>query len=525
MAINVKNLIAAISPEVYCKRDRGDDGVPLHEAVKKIVKTEGYLAAAAKAKIIDSEYLDIMHLRATKGAFELSGLRAPMEQHLLVYDDFSQNLEPIYFWVLDYVNDRYVKSEKLIDNFLSSPGSGHFAEMQGRATRMQDEAMKIFGTANTVIRSILNIIYDLKEFKLRLAHYDDLESKDERTRRAARLSLKQIWMDNVDIKRGNGSINGLAQQLDFVTIRDAFMAAESLKDVENLDLNDRVKRILLQRVAEFERWVKESKSELTKRSEIEKIYLKSQVNSLKLYARWVKPYLKAARQLEQNASADAGVVTAFNTAVFELVLLAEGKYDVAGDIAQGELPTNFSKMKLRKYIPITIVEFRFRSAPDRGDQRGGYGYRGRAEVIFSSFALNEDELKILKEKVAEDDFGDVYKMIEGATESSLGELNADLDEFLGDEDKKAKEKEKETDVNPFSSLFSFMKKGDNSEKSSLFSFGKGGKRDLSKGIPKDSNYELVVRSQVIMESRWVCRKLYDDYKKVHGMLAFPPVIE
>ena len=58
-------------------------------------------------------------------------------------------------------------------------------------------------------------------------------------------------MDNVDIKRGTGSINGLAQQLDFVTIRDAFMSAGSLKDVEKIDLNDRGKRILKPRVGEF----------------------------------------------------------------------------------------------------------------------------------------------------------------------------------------------------------------------------------------------------------------------------------
>ena len=61
-------------------------------------------------------------------------------------------------------------------------------------------------------------------------------------------------MDNVDIKRGRGSINMMAQDLQFVTLRDAFMTVKTLKDVDKIDLNDRVKRILKPRLAEFLEW-------------------------------------------------------------------------------------------------------------------------------------------------------------------------------------------------------------------------------------------------------------------------------
>ena len=511
MVVDVKNLIAAINPDAYCDNVPDALGKKLSDKVKKVVKEQGYLKGA------EINYLDMLYIKGTKSAFDLEGLKYPIEQHTLVYDAFSQSLEPIYFWILDYVNNEYGSSEKLIDNFISSVGGGHFAELQGRATRMQEEAMKIFGTANTVIRSVMNIIYDLKEFKLRLAQYDDYHSKDERKNNAALYSLKQIWMDSVDIKRGNTAIKAMAQNFDFVTLIDAFMTANSLRDVDKLDLNERVKRILQQRVAEFERWLPESEKELRKRFEIEKTYLKSQINSARLYARWAKPYLKAARMLEQTAAYNANVVNAFNTAVFELAILAKGEYDPKGDIASGELPKSLGNAKLRKYVPITVIEFIFRSIPERFDQKGGYGFRGKVDVKFTSFALNEDELQVLKEKVEEDDFGDVYEMIAGATEKSLGELKDDIDEFLGQGEvavkglREGKKEAESEDVNPFSSLFEFTKREEK-------------KKDLTKGIPKDNYYENVLRSQAIITARIACRRLYDDFKKAHGMPAFPPTV-
>ncbi len=508
MAVDPKKLIAAINPELYCAQK-------VRKEVKRIVASEGYLKAAEKAELIESDYLDVIHTYFTKGAFALEGLKAPVEQHKLVYDATSQSLEPIYFWILDFINELYGKSEKLVDNFIASPGSGFFGEIGQKLTRIQEEGMKIMQTIGILIKSIINIIYDLKEFKLRLALYDDYNSKERAKKESALLSLKQVWIDNVDIKRGVGSINGLAQQLDFVTLRDAFMSVESLKAADKVDLNERVKRILKQRVGEFFRWVEESGKELRKRFEIEKNYLKSQINSVKLYARWAKPYLKTAKELEQRATASSAIVNAFNTAVFELVLLAEGKYDFERDVRAGELPRSFLKAKMRKYSPIAIIEFKFRSVPDRADQRGGYAFRGMVEVMFTSFALNEDELKVFREKIAEDDFGDLYNLIEGATEKSFAELQSDLDDLLGD-DKKKEEKKDDSDVNPFFALFSFLKRDKKTEVKI--------EKDLSKGIAKDSDYEKVLRSQAALNARRDCRELYDSYKKAHEMPAFPPMV-
>lgn len=512
MAVDVKKLIAAISPEVFCDPTKKKE-------VIEIAKKDGYIEAAGKAELKESPYIDIYHTQFTKGAFTLQGLKFPIEKHSLIYDAFSQNLEPVYFWILDYVNNVYGKTTKLIDNFRSSAGSAHFAEMGGRVGTMQDRAMSMFQTSGVILKSILNLVYDLKEFEIRLDQYKRYRSKDKNVKRNAALSLKQIWMDRVDINRGNGSINGLAQQLDFVTIRDAFMKAESADDVMKMDLNDRVKRILAPRLEEFFKWVEESERELTKRYEIEKTYLRSQVNSVRLYAKWAKPYLKAAQQLAQNAPEDASLVHSFNTTLMELVLLAEGRYKLEDDVAEGELPSTFlNNKKLRKYTPIAVIEFKFRSVPDRtGQAGGGYTFRGKVEVTFTSFALNDEEIKVLKEEIAKDDFGDVFKLMEGMTDESLGQLRADLERLLGGGVIGEEEKEEEVknvDINPFSALFSGL--GD------LF---KKKEEKKGEGIAKDSDYEKVLRSQAILKARIDMRKLYDTYKKVHGMPAFPPGIK
>ena len=104
-------------------------------------------------------------------------------------------------------------------------------------------------------------------------------------------------------------------------------------------------------------------------------------------------------------------------------------------------------------------------------------------------------------------------MIAGATQDSLDQIKGDLDELLEGKKPEKKDEKKEEDNNPFSALFSMFK----TEK-------KKDKKDLSKGIPKDGEYEKVLRNQAILFARYKCRDLYDDFKKVHGMPSFPPTL-
>ena len=432
------------------------------------------------------------------------------ESHQLIYDSPSETLEPVYFWLLNFMNNMFSgQVDKITDNFASSPGSGHFSEQSQKKTILQEQVMKTLGGINLVIKTIVNIVYDLKDFEIRLKHYEAANSEDKEEKEAGILALKQIWMDNVDIKRGLGSINQLSQgNLQFVTLRDGFMVAQSLKDVDKLDLNDRVKRILKPRIAEFLQWKKLSEEELKKRFNIEKNYLKSQVNTLKLYSRWIKPYLKAATQLEMSQENRPELVTAFNTIVLQLTLLAKRELDFNEKLLRRELPKGIKKPK-RKYYSIVIVDLKFVGIPQKpGGQH--YAFGGRVTVDFKAYSINEDQLKAFHQELEKSEISDAMKLIEGSTTESLNEIQKDVDYFLGGEVKNNEEKESKN-TNPFSALFSIFKNKEPEE-------NKNEKIDMKK-IKKDSYIESLMRKLAQDDAKENCFNIFDIYKKTHGMAS------
>ena len=449
-----------------------------------------------------------------------------LAKHGLVYDSSSETLEPVYFFILDLMNDFSLDTQKIIDNFTSSPGSGHFAELGQRATVMQQQGTKILGDVNTVLRSVLNIIYDLKEFRVRLSHYDNLKTDKKE---AALLALKQIWMDKVDINKGNSSIKAMALgQAGFQTLIDAFLFSKDLKDADKLDLNDRVKRILRPRILEFGDWVENSEKELRKRYELEKAYLQSQVSSLKLYARWAKPYLKAAQQLEmKEVGREPALVKAFNTILLELTLLGKQKINPKEEALSGVLPKEFERMKIKRdYYFCTLVEFRFRGIPQRIAQQAHYTFGGRAEISFRAYVLNSEELEKFEEELGASDIEDVLKLIEGATGESLEKIQDEINFFLEEKNEKEMKEQKpgkseeKDQSNPFVALVGgYDKPGAET----------GAEKGLGKKTGKIENWwpgkesfleEAHLRPLAEEKAKETAFKIFDTYKKAHGMPSY-----
>ena len=214
MVATIPQIIGKINPKLYAVN--GSELLKKYGSIEKIPAEEVKPQAIKYSTKNDTFELD-------KGGTESS--------HTLVYDSNSETLEPVYFYILDLMNDLGLAPEKLIDNFTSTPGSGHFAELGQRATIMQQQATKILGDVNTVLRSVLNIIYDLKEFRIRLEHYKGLKSGNKDERDSSVLALKQLWMDKVDIAKGNSSIKAMALgQAGFQTLIDAFLVARDVKE-------------------------------------------------------------------------------------------------------------------------------------------------------------------------------------------------------------------------------------------------------------------------------------------------------
>lgn len=438
----------------------------------------------------------------------------PEAEHTLGYDSSSETLEPLYFFILDLMDSMGLKPEKLVDNFSSSPGSGHFSEIGGKASIMQQQGTKTLADINTVIRSILNLIYDLREIKVRIQTYDDL--KDPSKKESAILSLKQIWLDKVDMTKGNSSIAMMARQLGFATLFDSFYAVKETKDIDRLDLNERVKRVLKQRIHEFTNWITQSEIEFRKRYGLEKTYLKSQVSSLKLYSRWAKPYLRAAAQLEsKDFGRDPALVKIFNTLLLELTLLGKNKLKIKESALDQSFPEEFSKDKFlrkvkREYYSCILLDFNFRGIPNKVQGTQHYTFGGKVDIVFRAYALNQEEIDLLNKKLEQEDLDSAFGLITNVTDDSLGQLKEDIDFFVGEDQKTEQTRPKDTS-NPFLALFG---KYESKEKP------KSTAQEILEPA-QDNWYEReYFRAKSANDAKEILYNIFDVYKKAHGMASF-----
>ncbi|MFH1452331.1 MAG: hypothetical protein ABIF88_04105 [archaeon] len=497
----VKSFIVSASPNIHYD-DLGGDAKANKKKFIDLIKKHGIVNGLEKAKEVGVP----INIK-------------PVSSHKMTFDSQQAQLEPIYYWLLDFIRDAGWDVEKITDNFMSSPGSGHFGEMGQRASLMQDRGMKLLVDINQVVKSVLNLIYDLKEFEIRLEHYDDARSDDKEKKEAGDLALKQIWLDNVDMKKGRGAIHQMAVELGYTTIREAFMIANNVDDLKKMNkyeggglINDQVLRILIPRMSEYLLWVDYSEKELRKRMSIERNYLKSQVETIKLYSSWMKPYLKAAEDLRQRGfSGDAALVNAFSTTMFELNLLGTKSEKV---------PEQFGEYNLkRKYHPLILVGMKYRGRVSQRVTQGGdqhFAMGGRVDMTFDAFALNSDELKLVKKAMEEKDVSDSMNYKGDVAAEALMELREDIEHFLsGDKDvEKAEEKKKSEDINPFKALFSIFKFERKSKKKNKVIEGIG-------DISPDNFVEKVVRANAEKTAGGWLYTVYDIYKKAHGMASAP----
>jgi hypothetical protein len=241
------------------------------------------------------------------------------------------------------------------------------------------------------------------------------------------------------------------------------------------------------------------------RTEVEHALLKSKLETLKLYARWLGPYLRQARQLAPRTSGHASLLNLFNTTTAEVILSAQKEYPVNEDVVRGELPKMFLKAKHRNYFSVLIVEFKMRAAPERTTP-GAYGYRGRFDLTLTSYALNGDELAVLHRELDRENLVEVIHSLGEASLTTLNNLVKEID-VLVTEPKQSEPVT--TDPNPFTALFDF---------SGWFG---GGDRVVDKEAPvalrPDSAIEAVIRSQAILEARRRCVGCYNRCKQVLQM--------
>ena len=234
----------------------------------------------------------------------------------------------------------------------------------------------------------------------------------------------------------------------------------------------------------------------------------------------MKPYLKAAEQLRQKGfEGSAALVNAFSTTMFQLTLFG---------IKNSEVPDKFTGYNLkRKYHSIILIDLKFRGHVSRrvtqaGDQ--GFALGGLVEITFDCFALNEEELKLVKDKMAAEDVGDALRFEGDVAAEALDELKEDLEHFLKDDIKikRMKDEKKKEDINPFGAIWKMVR-----DLSGLLTGGGVKKKKDAKEIKElkdvkpDNFVEKSVRADAAKTAAEGLYLVYDIYKKSHGMASAP----
>ncbi len=358
-------------------------------------------------------------------------------EHTLIYDAFGEGLEPSYYWVLEFMRtDLGLDVEKTADYFAAAEASSYYGELSMRRAGLEKRVGEIMLTLNAIVKSIINLLWDLKEFDMRLDSYKKFKKGAAKEKEEADQALKAVWLTDVDVKKGRAAINVLTNDLNFVTLRDAFMVATSPSDVDKMDLNDRVKRVLKPRIAEYLNWVELSGKELEMRRKVELAYLKSQVSALKLQTHWVKPYLIAINKLRPpvEVAEPEEIVTAFDVARIYISLL--GTKEVAELPRPGTYPIKVKPTRDEdKVFQCVIAEFIFRSSPAGIVERGHYTQRGKVKMIFKPYVFTKAQLDKLK--ALEED--EILQFAEGVTKESLDAMHEDLKKYLEEKPEAKKE--------------------------------------------------------------------------------------
>lgn len=370
---------------------------------------------------------------------DLIGSDWPVKYTVIVNTPF-ESVGKYYHAVLKELRDPGIGGFKdlvRVDQSLAaSPTSAFYGDIANRKAYAKEQFDKSMGLINNIIQTVMKLIYSLREFDQILDIFKKLESSDDKEKVAAELNLRRIYLDEVDIKKGRGSIHNMttAQGMEFVSLRDNFLIVKDLKSIDDLTTNDRVKRILKDRFSEYTNWKELYRKDVEGRKRLQKQYLKNQVESMKMQLDWAKPYYTLMQQLDIGTGvADPDLLAGLDTSI--ITTRVRG---VIGGEGEGKLATAFLD-----------VEFKFKTSPIQvtSEQGRAYHHIFRTEINYVPYVMkNSDYAKIMQKETLKDI--DFLKELVG---ESLDTIRDDLVKYLGGEDIKEEEK-KQKKENPFEFL-------------------------------------------------------------------------
>ncbi len=450
----------------------------------------------------------------------------PLNRMRLIVEHPNLGIEPLYFWCLThYRTQGFPIVDKINDVFSASESSSMFGQGQQRLGLTQDRVFTFLRTIHEMVNSLPQYVRELRAIAERRTYYVDSE-KSGGEGEASEKTLKGLYVDLVEGGTKNpASVFGLSQQVGFVVLPNLFFSMRKEPGEADDDFWERVKKlgdgkdgfnpsvldVLQRKLKQYYTWKKATQEELTKRRTYLLKYLKQYYATIKLYMRWVKPYLKAAKRmgLDIDGMSRAELAKAFETSLIEIEVL--GKKLESGS---GEKDSVFNCL---------LMTFQYRTKPAMSFVTPDYQHRGpthtgEAELTWRSYTWTQkdiDKFKLLKDQ---EDY-DLLKDINATLREALSEVEEDLSTFLEQADKEVfgkeepkKEERKTTWFEPASELF----KGVNGAVKDVFGGGKEIVAAFWPSFKKHPEADIISRKQAITRStKKTAWRFYKIFKIAH----------
>lgn len=367
----------------------------------------------------------------------------------------QQGVEPFYFWILSFMQKAKLglgleRIEKIKDVFSASETSAYWGDVEARRAIQQDRFEKYMTNVGAMTKSLIQMLRDLRILEERLDYYKKADTGDE----GAMTALKTIWTDLVEGKSPT-SVFALAGQPGYVTLPDLFFSNKAKKIeeidkyVKGLEMNERVRSILKQKLEKFLLWKEHTFKELDQRQKFQLKYLRQHMQVINLYLAWLKPYLVNIKKLQTVSTSRAELVKAFDTSVIELELLG-----ISGKKPKAEPDITDPSLK-----SVIRVKFDFTAIPQIAYQEGaakGAIHIGKTVITIEGFVATEKYIQEYIKKQDEENF-EILKSVNESIEA----MKEELDKYLGLagqlEKKEEKKEEKEGFFEPFKAIYKGFK--------------------------------------------------------------------
>ncbi|PIO00294.1 hypothetical protein COT72_01150 [archaeon CG10_big_fil_rev_8_21_14_0_10_43_11] len=351
-----------------------------------------------------------------------------LESYTIEIDNIGEGLESHYFKILSLMRVQGYDVSKTKDVYASSEMSSFWGDMARRRGEQESRAMQLMGTLNGMVKDLFKLVRTVTITEERLSFYDRSKEGDS----AADSALKDIWVTLVEQGTKNpASVLGLASQVGFAPLPDYFYTTrvQNADEVDTIvgkyDISEKLAYTLKRKLSQFVAWRERSEKELRVRLKVTKNMLRTHISQLRLYAEWLKPYLRAISKLRDIQEERPELVSSFETAWVELSLDGVKK----------------DEKKFGKNIAVIKANFTQRTTPAEAFQQNyqkGFVHRGRVEIKLSAHVYTEDEWA--KEKAKEDE--ELFDFLIKHINESLADIKDDLIHVMNDDYEKLYPKKK-----------------------------------------------------------------------------------